>query len=612
MQPSKNFFVRLSRSFRFAWRISPLTVFVHLVDGLLKSLFPYISIYCGALIIDALIAGKDAGSVMVIVYWMVALNFVVGLTLHFLKVSEDALDQRCLNRIQKLKVLKTSSFSYAQAEDEETRKMLQSAEDNANSSGGISSLLNDLSGLLNGVSNVVYSFVLLGGIFSSADHAPVDGFDNFLANPWSSLVLFGSLFLSVAIHLSLSGLASTFSFKISQKNVEGNRRFGYFYHLCSDYTRGKDIRLFHLQPLIMYAQRHDKFGVNETWNTFRKLSTAFQMLIRGLGVALGFVAYGYLGLKALYGYISIGQAVAYVGAVTLLSTGIDGLVTSLVDLGLISSYLQVYLIYINLKPAICYGNEKLDEKAPLSVEFSHVSFTYPHQKEKVLDDVSLTVAPGEKLAIVGVNGAGKTTMMKLLCRFYEPDSGEIKINGKLLSSYDEESCYRLSAIVFQDFTLFSYPIDENVAGAETVDEKKVEHCLEQAGILERIKNFPEGVKTTLYNSNEHNGVEISGGEAQKIAIARALYKDSPLIILDEPTAALDPKSEVEVYEKFGTLVQHKTAIFISHRMSSTKFCDHIAVISAGKLAEYGDHKSLLAIPNGIYHQMWNAQAQYYR
>ena len=194
------------------------------------------------------------------------------------------------------------------------------------------------------------------------------------------------------------------------------------------------------------------------------------------------------------------------------------------------------------------------------------------------EDTSIMISGGEKLAIVGANGAGKTTLMKLVCRLYEPDSGEILVNGKALVSYDQPSLERLYAIVFQDFKLFSFSIKENVASGENGNEAKVIKALEDTRIYERVQSFPKGIDTILYNKNDENGIEISGGEAQKIAISRALYKNSPLVILDEPTSALDPKSEAEVYENFGTLVEGRTAVFISHRMSSTKFCDEIIVI----------------------------------
>jgi ATP-binding cassette subfamily B protein len=395
------------------------------------------------------------------------------------------------------------------------------------------------------------------------------------------------------------------------QNVESNRRYMYFWDLCVNYKYGKDIRLYSMQKMILSEQSSSKYSVNTVWEHFSKLDALFEIMAGLLISIVTLVAYSFMGLKALYGLISVGNALAYVGALTILTSAISSLTSSAVGLGLNSDYLQNYFDYLSLPSSLVYGPEKLDEKVPLSIAFQHVTFTYPKQKDKALDDVSLAIKPNEKLAIVGVNGAGKTTLMKLLCRFYEPDSGTIFVNGKALQSYDEASAYRLYAIVFQDFKLFSFSVLDNVASGPNGDEAKAIDCLKKAGIYDRIEKFPDGIHTILYNENDKNGVEISGGEAQKIAIARALYKDSPLVILDEPTSALDPKSEAEIYEDLGELAKGKTAVFISHRMSSTKFCDDIVVIDKGKIVEEGTHADLMTIENGLYKKMWEAQAQYY-
>jgi ATP-binding cassette subfamily B protein len=507
---------------------------------------------------------------------------------------------------------KTHEISYEQLEDIKTLRLIKAADESTNGNGGIPSYMNAIGQVVNGVSSVVYSCLLLQGIFQVGNPSKVDGWSNFLNNPWSSLVLFGAVVLAIVASLPLVSLSNKLAYKAMMDNVEGNRRFGYFYEVCNDYEMGKDIRLFRMQDMLLSLQEHDKYGVNSTWEKFCHSDILIQVAVAFFFAGLSFIAYGYLGLKALYGLVSVGTAVAYAGAVTLLATGVEKIISGLVGLSLNADYLQNYFLYLGLPNSMTYGSQKLDETIPLSVEFRHVSFTYPNQKEKALDDVSLTIKPGEKLAIVGANGAGKTTLMKLVCRLYEPQSGEIVVNGKPLPSYDRDSLDRLYAIVFQDFKLFSFSIKDNVASGENGDEKKVIDALKKVNIYDRIMNFPKGIETILYNKNDTNGVEISGGEAQKIAIARALYKNSPLVILDEPTSALDPKSEAEVYEKFSTLVQNKTAVFISHRMSSTKFCDDIAVVDKGKIVEYGDHKTLLAIPNGLYKAMWDAQAQYYK
>ena len=214
--------------------------------------------------------------------------------------------------------------------------------------------------------------------------------------------------------------------------------------------------------------------------------------------------------------------------------------------------------------------------------------------------------------MVGMNGSGKTTMIKLLCRLYDPTEGEITLNGINIKKYDYIEYLDLFAVVFQDFKLFALPLGQNVAAAQQVDQEKAELCLKKAGFGRRLQELPQGLDTCLYKDFDKDGVEISGGEAQKIALARALYKDAPIIVLDEPTAALDPIAESEVYAKFNEIVKAKTAVYISHRLSSCRFCDDIAVFHEGRLVQRGNHEQLLAEKGGKYEELWNAQAQYYQ
>ena len=212
---------------------------------------------------------------------------------------------------------------------------------------------------------------------------------------------------------------------------------------------------------------------------------------------------------------------------------------------------------------------------------------------------------------MGENGSGKTTFIKLLCRLYDPQEGQILLNGIDIRKYNYRDYMNIFSIVFQDFQLLSQPLGSNVAGSASYDEAKVRRTLTDAGFGDRLETMPDGLNTQLYKDFTENGVEISGGEAQKIAIARALYKDAPFIILDEPTAALDPIAEAEIYGKFDEIAGDKTAIYISHRLSSCKFCDEIAVFDNGRIVQRGTHEELAAEETGKYYELWNAQAQYY-
>lgn len=228
-----------------------------------------------------------------------------------------------------------------------------------------------------------------------------------------------------------------------------------------------------------------------------------------------------------------------------------------------------------------------------------------------LIDVNANLPEGKVIAILGQNGSGKTTFIKLLCRLYDPTEGEILLNGVNIQKYDYDEYMSVFSVVFQDFSLFSFKIGEVVASSKTFDENKVRECLQKANFGDKLHEMPEGVHTYLYKGYDQSGIEISGGEAQKIALARALYKDSPFILLDEPTAALDPISEYEVYSNFNAISGDKTTVYISHRLASCRFCNKIVVFDDGKIVQHGSHEELLSDVNGKYHELWNAQAQYY-
>ena len=245
------------------------------------------------------------------------------------------------------------------------------------------------------------------------------------------------------------------------------------------------------------------------------------------------------------------------------------------------------------------------------IEFRNVSFKYPRTENYVLRNVNLKFKIGEKLAVVGMNGSGKTTFIKLLCRLYDPTEGEILLNNVDIRKYDYKEYMSIFSVVFQDFKLFSFGLGQNVSASFHYNEELAKKCLEKAGFYGRLQSMKKGLETSIYKDLDEEGVEISGGEAQKIALARALYKNAPFIILDEPTAALDPIAEYEVYSKFNEIVQDKTAIYISHRLSSCRFCDVIAVFDGGQIVQRGVHDRLLQDTHGKYYELWNAQTQYY-
>ena len=278
-----------------------------------------------------------------------------------------------------------------------------------------------------------------------------------------------------------------------------------------------------------------------------------------------------------------------------------------------AAFLKLTFEFLDIPNRMYQGSLTVEKRMDrdYEIEFCNVSFQYPGSDAYALRNVSIKFRIGERLAVVGQNGSGKTTFIKLLCRLYDPTEGKILLNGIDIRKYDYDEYMSVFAVVFQDFKLFSYPLGENVAAKINYDPALAERCLIDSGFGERLQEMPNGLNTYLYKDFCKQGIEISGGEAQKIALARALYKNAPFIILDEPTAALDPMAEAEVYSSFDKIVGNKTAIYISHRLSSCRFCDHIAVFDNGQIVQRGSHEELVADISGKYHALWHAQAQYY-
>ena len=270
-----------------------------------------------------------------------------------------------------------------------------------------------------------------------------------------------------------------------------------------------------------------------------------------------------------------------------------------------------YFEIVNTNDEMTYGEKKLDLSAGFELEFKNVSFKYPSAENYALRNVNLKIENGEHLAVVGRNGSGKTTFIKLMCRLYDVTDGEILINGTDIKEYTRESITGLYSVVFQDFKIFSVSLKDNICASSDFDSDRFYACLENANIKDRAERLADKENTYLYKDLDETGVEISGGEAQKLALARALYKDAPVVILDEPTAALDPIAENELYLKYNEMTSGKISFFISHRLSSTRFCDRILLVKDGKIAESGTHDELMAL-KGLYYRMYQVQSYYYK
>lgn len=401
-----------------------------------------------------------------------------------------------------------------------------------------------------------------------------------------------------------------------EQGTFGNRVFGYFSSASSNRARMADMRFYKQQAIAeYYLEKNNTFSMKSTFAQYAKGPMGLLIALSScVSAFLTCLIYLLVCIKAWAGAFGLGTATQYIGSVTSFFGGFSELMKCIGVMRINSSFLDTVFELLDTPNTMYQGSLTTEKRSDIQydVEFRDVSFKYPGSEAYALRHVNMKFKVGSRLAVVGMNGSGKTTFIKLLCRLYDPTEGEILLNGINIRKYRYDDYMKIFSVVFQDFQLLALPLGQNVAASQTYDAARVLDCLNKAGFGEKLAKMPHGLDTYLYKSVDTEGVDVSGGEAQKIAIARALYKDSPFIILDEPTAALDPIAEAEIYSKFDEIAGDKTAVYISHRLSSCKFCDEIAVFDSGSVIQQGTHSDLLADESGKYFELWNAQAQYYK
>lgn len=402
-----------------------------------------------------------------------------------------------------------------------------------------------------------------------------------------------------------------------EKKFLMNYAWDFAYGSAYRYENGKDVRIYNSYDVIK-KWTLDKLQTKEYFDYTIKRPCVGDAGSNAVQTALYVLtqigAYGMVILAALRGNMPVGSLILYADCLANIMIQTVYVVTASADLSLAARKQVGILELLELSDEMYKGSLPMEKRRDKEyhIAFRNVSFKYPGSQEYALKNFSLEFQVGQRLAIVGRNGSGKTTMIKLLCRLYDPDEGEILVNGVDIKKFRHDEYEKLFSVVFQDYMLFSLMLAENIAADKDYDGEKVRRCLVDAGFGERLEGLGEkGITSYLYKDYTDEGIEISGGEAQKLAIARAIYKEAPFVLLDEPTAALDPIAEAEIYSNFDKIVGDKTAIYISHRLSSCRFCDKIAVFDKGRLVQTGSHEELLAEEGGVYASLWNAQAKYY-
>ncbi len=567
---------------------------------------PYLSLFFSARILNLLLAKSYRACLYTVVVFLLT-QYGLGL---FEKICRQYLDgqkELCLARTEQKITAKALELEFEKFEKTETMDAIRRTNVSSMGSGNVGDQLIVIHTLITSLLSVLYALFFLLRLFLLSDSSR----NNFFTSSFSMLALLLLCGVQLALSSRINRRSTQKKIELNQGNDHSNSVANYLVNVMLEERRADDIRIGHLDHFldVQFGKAMEHFL--PMYLDFARFSAITDGKNALLSLLSNFAAYLVIGARALYGVLPIGDVLLYAGSVTRAMSDLQTFLATGSEFDYINSYLSTYEDFI-AQPSMAYDGtlpiEKRDD-GQYEFAFHDVSFSYPGTNIPVLEHVTLSFAVGEKTALVGRNGAGKTTLIKLLCRLYEPTSGYITLNGIDIRKYSYKEYTQAFSVVFQDFHLFSLPLDENIAAGTEINEAALQSSLAKVGLTDRVQQLPQGVRTRLYNNNG-SGVDLSGGEAQRTAIARALYKDAPFVILDEPTAALDPIAEAEIYEQFSQMTAGKTAVYISHRMSSCKFCDRIIVLDHGRIAEDGTHDTLLA-NHGIYANLYETQAQYY-
>lgn len=607
----------IRKNLTYLYKISPSIIPISILQMLLYKAEPFIGMILGAEIVDQLVTGAAKEEVLRTVLIMVGTQFVVWLIVLCLEWQANVRFQMIANCKNRDIGYKAMNLDYDILERNETQELIAKANGNAEIMGGLGGYLQQVVSLIGCAISCIAAIITMVGLLKVYSGTGGGFWYSFFGSPVSYAVLLVLILVNVYINSKCVAEGDRIRYSANQMQIRIGRVYWFFFNLVTDYPMGKDIRIFKMHDLIIKKGSKARDEIEEVQKNTIRAGIKLKMIAVISQNLFIFAAYLFVGIKAIYGMISIGEVTKYIGAITLMQAEISTLFAGLISIRTHNTYLESYTGLMELP------NEKYDGTLPVEkrldkeyeLEFKNVSFHYPNSDRLILKNVSFRLVSGEKLAIVGANGAGKTTFIKLLCRLYDPTEGEILLNGINIQKYDYKEYIDLFSVVFQDYKIFSFSVAENVAAGPEYEEERVIQSLTDAGIYDRVLEMKSGIDTKLLKDQQdgdEEGVEISGGEKQKIALARALYRDAPVVILDEPTSALDPLAEQDIYQRFNEMVRTKTAVFISHRMSSCKFCDRIVVFDDGRIVETGTHDKLVSDVNGVYHRMWEAQAQWYK
>lgn len=578
------------------WKVSPAYVLLILLNGLIGGGKIILNMVLPMFLIDELTGDRDVKKLILFGACIVANNVIMTFITDSLQKYRDVKDEWVQNVMVEKLGERIMNLEYSYLENTYYLDLKERAIFAVQNQSAIVAIITLIANTVQGVITLAGLMVIL-----------------FTLGP----VLMTAIAIGVVLMILIVKAASGTMVALMNRIIPINRIFGYYAGVAADKPAQKDLRLYHMDKLVTEKIRQS----NETTCDEFDVANRKMGLANGAnGVITEFISaftYGYVGIRTIsdmFGSrITLGSLTMYVSSAITFSSTIIQFGENLIGLWQNSQFLVPYQEFMALKEeTIEDGGVPMDD-AVETLEFRNVSFTYPKAEKPVLKNVSFAVKKGEKISIVGLNGAGKSTLVKLICRMYKADSGEILVNGRDIYDYDYLSYMNVISAVFQDYKLFNFTIEENISCRESgADEKRVNYLIDEVGMREKIDTLPEGIHSRFGKEYDEDGVELSGGQGQKIAIARALYKKASMVILDEPASALDPIAEAEIYEKFNSLVEDKTAIYISHRMSSSVFCDRILIIDGGTVSDFDTHENLMKKTDSLYYKLFTSQAENYK
>lgn len=597
----------IKRALKDSFKISKSYYFILIAKAIFDGISPMVAIYYSQVIINQLATRDSYQNILNTVIISLILGFIILVMSGVLTFFDVYLHKNYISKIELLRNTKMIDMDYKYIENSDIIALRRKlAVFGFSSLYSIESLPQQIFLLIKSIIITGISILMLSPVFLSKTGTSLD----------SPLYILAFVVYLIFSYLSLRQYEQKMTEKLEvfeEKNYSINLMINYVINTLYDVETGKEIRLYNLKKLFVDIIRKSIEAGDSVFFTYLRkerntslISTIFSQL--GSLFLILFVAF-----KILNGNLGPGYLVSSVTALNMLLTSLPSALISITSINANTSAIDAHYEYMDLENQSDSGSlpieKRLDNDYELKVE--NLDFAFPGNDELTLKDINIDFENGKSYAIVGENGSGKTTFIKLLTRLYSPKNGEIKLNDINIKNYKATEYYSLFNIVFQDFSLFSFKLGETVATSKAYDSQKVLKVLEETDFKDKLNVLSEGLETIISKSYDPHGINLSGGEKQKVAIARAVYKDGPVYILDEPTSALDPISEFEVYEQFNNITQDKTSIFISHRLSSCRFCDEILVFDKGSIVEKGNQEALIK-KNGQYKRLWDAQAQYYQ